>query len=116
MEVDGTCPPDLVVEKLKADDDTPKKGNPVKITYVIKNRGGSPAKNFGIAMDSFLGKGMVLDPSDNLNPGEERSINFTFPTPPPDDFSVTIIADYGNTVAESDEDNNTKTIKIRPHD
>ncbi|WP_292389131.1 PGF-pre-PGF domain-containing protein [Methanosarcina sp. UBA5] len=107
--------PDLIIEDLYPESSTqPEAGKPLNFTLKIKNVGGATANN-STAKYSFNGasEGEISIPE--LSAGANTSEGFSFTPGNEENISVTAVADSGNIINESNEDNNkiSKVINIK---
>ncbi len=107
--------PDLIIEDLYPESSTqPEAGKPLNFTMIIKNKGEATA-NSSTAKYSFNGasEGEISIPE--LSAGANTSSGFSFTPGNEENISVTAVADSGNTISESNEDNNkmSKVINIK---
>ncbi|AKB56453.1 MULTISPECIES: PGF-pre-PGF domain-containing protein [Methanosarcina] len=106
--------PDLIVEDLYPESSTqPEAGKPLNFTLKIKNVGEATANNSTAKYSSNGTSGEISIPE--LSAGTSTSAEFSLTPGNEENMSVTAIADSGNTISESDEDNNemSKTISIK---
>jgi PGF-pre-PGF domain-containing protein/uncharacterized repeat protein (TIGR01451 family) len=107
--------PDLIIEDLYPESSAqPEAGKPLNFTLKIKNVGEATASS-STAKYSFNGasEGEVSIPE--LSAGANTSAGFSFTPGNEENMSVTVLADSGNTISESNEDNNkmSKIINIK---
>ncbi|WP_052728876.1 CARDB domain-containing protein [Methanosarcina barkeri] len=107
--------PDLIVEDIYSDPSIqPEAGKLLNFTLKIKNVGEATA-NSNTAKYSFNGasEGEISIPE--LSAGTSTSAGFSFTPGNEETMSVTVIADSGNRISESNEDNNkmSKTISVK---
>lgn len=114
-EPTGDPLPDLIIEDLYPESSTqPEAGKPLNFTVKIKNEGTATASS-STAKYSFNGtsEGEVSIPE--LSAGSSTSAGFSFTPGNEENINVLVIADSGNTVNESNEENNemSKVINIK---
>ena len=107
--------PDLIVEDIDSESSTqPESGKPMDFTLKIKNVGEATA-NSSTAKYSFNGdsEGEISIPE--LSAGTSTSAEFSYTPGNEENVIVTVVADSGKTVSESNEDNNkmSKTINMK---
>jgi PGF-pre-PGF domain-containing protein len=107
--------PDLIVEDIYSESSTqPEPGKPMDFTLKIKNVGEATA-NSSTAKYSFNGasEGEISIPE--LSAGTSTSAEFSYTLGNEENVIVTVVADSGKTVSESNEDNNkmSKTINMK---
>ncbi|WP_196296978.1 PGF-pre-PGF domain-containing protein [Methanosarcina barkeri] len=107
--------PDLIVEDLYPESSTqPEAGKTLNFTLKIKNVGEATASS-STAKYSFNGtsEGEISIPE--LSAGTSTSAEFSYTPGNEENISVTVVADSGNIVSESNEDNNrmSKTISMK---
>ncbi len=115
VKIEGGSLPDLVIESLDTESSTqPEAGKTLNFTLKIKNEGEATA-NSSTAKYSFNGasEGEISIPE--LSAGESTITGFSFTPGNEENLSVTVVADSGNTISESNEDNNemSKTINVK---
>lgn len=112
VEIKAQAAPDLIVSKLSASSSQAPQGAKIPITATIKNQGFADA---GSSSTKFLvdgGKtasGTVSTPS--IAVGQSVNVTFTWNTAgvKKGNHTVTAVADSGNQVTESNENNNTSS-------
>lgn len=114
-EPTGDPLPDLIIEDLYPESSTqPEAGKPLNFTVKIKNEGTATASS-STAKYSFNGtsEGEVSIPE--LSAGSSTSAGFSFTPGNEENINVLVVADSGNTVNESNEENNemSKVINIK---
>ncbi|WP_170943129.1 PGF-pre-PGF domain-containing protein [Methanosarcina spelaei] len=107
--------PDLIVEDLYPESSTqPEAGKTLNFTLKIKNIGEETASS-STAKYSFNGtsEGEISIPE--LSAGTNTNAEFSYTPGNEENISVTVVADSGNIVSESNEDNNrmSKTISMK---
>lgn len=107
--------PDLIIEDLYPESSTqPEAGKPFNFTVKIKN-GGTATASSSTAKYSFNGtsEGEISIPE--LSAGSSTSAGFSFTPGNEENINVLVVADSGNTVNESNEENNemSKVINIK---
>lgn len=107
--------PDLIIEDLYPESSTqPEAGKPFNFTVKIKN-GGTATASSSTAKYSFNGtsEGEISIPE--LSAGSSTSAGFSFTPGNEENINVLVVADPGNTVNESNEENNkmSKVINIK---
>jgi PGF-pre-PGF domain-containing protein len=107
--------PDLIVEDLYPESSTqPEVGKPLNFILKVKNIGEETASS-STAKYSFNGtsEGEISIPE--LSAGTNTSAEFSYTPGNEENISVTVVADSGNIVSESNEDNNrmSKTISMK---
>ncbi|AKB52780.1 hypothetical protein MSBRW_3527 [Methanosarcina barkeri str. Wiesmoor] len=106
--------PDLIVEDLYPESSTqPEAGETLNFTLKIKNVGEATANNSTAKYSSDGTSGEISIPE--LSAGTSTSAEFSLIPGNEENMSVTAVADSGNTISESDEDNNemSKTISVK---
>ncbi len=99
--------PDLVIESISWSPEVPVIGDTVTFTVTIKNQGDSQAGTSLIAYyidDTFL----YSDDVDQIDPDTAITNTFNWPAQA-GEHTITAVIDYGNSIAEANEDNNEKT-------
>jgi PGF-pre-PGF domain-containing protein len=107
--------PDLIIEDLYPESSTqPEAGKPLNFILKVKNIGEETASS-STAKYSFNGtsEGEISIPE--LSAGTNTSAEFSYTPGNEENISVTVVADSGNIVSESNEDNNrmSKTISMK---
>jgi len=106
--------PDLIIEDLSPESSTqPEVGKTLNFTLKIKNVGEATANNSTAKYSSNGTSGEISVPE--LSAGASTSAEFSLTPGNEENMSVTVIADSGNTISESNEDNNemSKTINVK---
>ena len=106
--------PDLIIEDLYPESSTqPETGKLLNFTLKIKNVGEATASNSTAKYSSNGTSGEISIPE--LLTGESAITGFSLTPGNEENMSVTAVADSGNTISESNEDNNemSKTISVK---
>jgi len=106
----GSGPANLVVTEISAPDEIAA-GDQVTFLATIENEGGEPANASDVR---FLVDGDVLgEPSiEELSPGQRQSVASDDWNVTRGEHEITAIADVGDAIAESDEDDNDRVKRI----
>jgi len=112
-------PPDLTITDLRVDTDDPRQGVPMRIVATLRNQGGSAAVNLYWAWRVCItaGCGFIEAPGPlTLNPGEQAVVSMEYVFGGWSTYTTEAWVDSRETVAESDETNNTRqlTIAVKP--
>jgi subtilase family serine protease len=108
----ATLAPDLVVQDITWSPEKPSIGSAVVYRVTIANQGSGRADKFHAAFyidGSYLTTGYV----DSMEAGATDNLTFTA-TVEAISQDVTAVVDFAETVSESDEDNNEKTVTFYP--
>ncbi|WP_052725609.1 MULTISPECIES: PGF-pre-PGF domain-containing protein [Methanosarcina] len=106
--------PDLIIEDLYPESSTqPETGKLLNFTLKIKNVGEATASNSTAKYSSNGTSGELSIPE--LSAGESTITGFSLTPGNEENMSVTAVADSGNIISESNEDNNemSKTISVK---
>lgn len=113
--------PDLVITDFSLNPRTPDAREDVRVSFTVQNRGNQPSAPCAALWRPVEGHPIipaVRRPIPTLEPGARRTIQFTFsgyllPFP---DLVTKVSADSERTIAESDEDNNSRSLRfsVRP--
>ncbi|HVN67855.1 MAG TPA: CARDB domain-containing protein [Candidatus Sulfotelmatobacter sp.] len=106
----GAPLPDLVVKKITVQRPADKKSTKVTLVYVIANQGNaaSPAS----AAQLTVNDRRSVKQTPPLKPGESVTTTLTYDLAKTGKHWVKVSADYNNRIRESNERNNTNTIRF----
>ncbi|MGD0795869.1 MAG: CARDB domain-containing protein [Dehalococcoidales bacterium] len=108
-----TVAPDLIIQDITWTPTNPSRGNNITYTIITKNQGNGTAGYFQVYL-YVSGEYKYAYKIDKLYPGQIATIVFN-PTSyayVSGTFLIKLVADAENTVPESDETNNSKTVTI----
>ena len=122
--VEGSCTvdkPDLVIrDLLETDGNTePSVNETIHIRLRIKNEGSETARDVRVIWRPYgesSSEDIKEDRVDRLDPGKDHNFYWDFEYDRDGEFKTFAKVDYTNDVDESEEDNNTKTLRIRVRD
>lgn len=103
-----TLAPDLIIETVNWTPESPSKGDTVTFTVSIRNQGSGKASSSRVAYyinDTYLTSASVSP----IDPDATDNKTFTWKAKA-GSHDIKAVADYNHDVAESDEDNNEKTV------
>ncbi len=112
VEIKAEAAPDLVVPALTASNTQPRRGSTVTLTATVKNRG---TANAGASQTQFLvdGKSVGLVNTAALAPGASVQVSVSWTANvTKGQHTIKARADQNNAVAESNENNNARSITV----
>ncbi len=103
--------PDLTVSSLTADSTDVEVGNSVQLDYSVDNIGDGDSESYyvGLYEDDVLKNIQNADP---LPAGDSYPYQFTWTCENAGTYTLKIVADYDDSIAESDEGNNENNLTI----
>src|SRR5437667_285221 len=114
VEIKAEAAPELIVSILVASNNQAKQGDKVTFTATIKNQGfasAGPSKT-EFKLDGKTVLGTIDTPSLAVGATAQVSVNWYTANAKQGNHTVVATADKANTVAESNENNNTKSITV----
>lgn len=106
------APPDLVVFGLHIDPSSPVVGDNAHAIIWVRNRGSGPARRFEVELRPYAGHPGLTTEVPVLNATQSQSFAFDFAYPNPGNFDAVAIADVSNSVPETNEANNSRTLRV----
>jgi PGF-pre-PGF domain-containing protein len=100
--------PDLVIEGVSFNPENPESGQEVTITATVKNQGNVASGTTNVeyySNEAYLGKSEVL----SIEAGQSEQTEFLWGSGTESTVEITAKADSGNSVPETDENNNERT-------
>lgn len=110
--------PELVVDSaaIVVENGAPKVGSTVRLAALVANQGKSPARDFSTSLSITDGNGAttVLGTSAlaQLDPAVSDTLRAEWIPTVAGEYTVTMVADQANSVAEGNEGNNSASIKL----
>lgn len=114
--VTKSAKPDLVVSKINFSPGNPVVDAEITLWVFVKNIGQARADAFDVRVQVGGESNPPVVPMSGLNPNEEHRYTRTTAFDRTGNYIVTVTADAGNVLVESNEGNNVKkaTIKVKP--
>lgn len=111
-------PPDLTISAFSISPSSPVEGNNARASITVRNQGGSRAGSFVVRWRPHATHPGLSNNVSGLNASASQTFTFDFAYPNPGTFDSVATVDVNNTVAESNEGNNsatrTVTVQQRP--
>jgi hypothetical protein len=105
--------PDLAVDSLRLEPESPRAGETVTVTAAVYNLGAGASGSFQAA----LYEGESSEPVDerevdSIDPGGKAEVSFAWGAAEAGEYTLRVVADSGEAVAEADETNNQNSIEV----
>lgn len=110
------APPDLTLASFTVNPSSPVQRGNARATLVVTNQGQGPSRNFVVQWKPFAGHPGLSTSVPALNAGQSQALTFDFAYPNAGTVDSVASVDVFNTVAETNEGNNSRTLtlSVRP--
>ena len=109
------CIPDLIIQDISWDKNTPKQGDTITFTVKVKNQGSGSAGSSTSTVKYYInGSYVTSDSVPSLSAGSTSTQTFTWTANKCENVQVKAVADATNAIDESNEGNNQRieTVKV----
>ncbi|CAG0932451.1 hypothetical protein TFLX_02592 [Thermoflexales bacterium] len=106
------APPDLTLASFTVNPSSPVQRGNARATLVVVNQGQGPSQKFVVQWKPFAGHPGLSTSVPGLNAGQSQALTFDFAYPNAGTVDSVASVDVFNTVAETNEGNNSRTLQL----